>query len=36
MRYIPLTHQNITAWNGLSQEYGMEMRALMHGGGEEG
>jgi hypothetical protein len=42
MRYIPLICQNTKAWNGLSQEdkdaqhWGMEIRALMHGGGEEG
>ena len=42
MRYILLIYQNIEAWNGLSQEdkdvfmhWGMEIRAPMHGGGEE-
>jgi hypothetical protein len=36
MPHILPTSQNTRAWNGLSQHWGMEVRALMHGGGEEG
>jgi hypothetical protein len=43
MRYILLIYQNTEAWNGRSQEdkdvfmhAAVEIRALMHGGGEEG
>ena len=42
MRYILPIHQNTEAWNGLAQEdwpdaqhRGVEIRALMHSGGEE-
>jgi hypothetical protein len=35
MRYIPLIYQNTKACNALFRE-DMEIRALMHGGGQEG
>jgi hypothetical protein len=48
MRYILLINQSTAAWNGPeraeeiaarwpdAQHWGMEIRALMHSGGEEG